>query len=163
MESDMNIPYIVPGIHWGYTLSLLGILGLLVLGLGIALGARFGRARTRHPAPNPPPQPYPDVRRELDAVTTQRATLVAGCLKVRGLLEDQVLTGVLDDALSRAGIQIVDPTGTRADSSQHRIAGTDPAPTPAQDGVISRTLIPGFFDAGRVVRAADVVVYKGGR
>jgi GrpE protein len=159
----MNIPQFTPGIHWGYTLSLVGILCLLVLGLGIALGVRFGRARTRHSAPNPAPQPYPDVRPQLDAVTTQRAALVDGCLKVRGLLEDRVLTGVLDGALDRGGIQIIDPTGTRVDSSQHRIAGTDPAPTPAQDGVISRTLIPGFFDAGRVVRAADVVVYKGGR
>jgi GrpE len=159
----MNIPHLTPGIHWGYTLSLVGILGLLVLGLGVVLGARLGRARTRHPEPNPPPRPYPDVRPELDAVTTQRAALVAGCLKVRGLLEDQVLTGVLDDALHRGGIQIIDPIGTRVDSSRHRIAGTDPAPTPAQDGVISRTLIPGFLDAGRVVRAADVVVYKGAR
>jgi hypothetical protein len=161
MESHMNIPHLTPGIHWGYTLSLVGILGLLVLLLGIVIGARLSRTKTRQPL-SAPPQPNPD-RPDLDAIKAQRAALVSGCLKVRGLLEDQVLTGVLDDALHRGGIQIIDPTGTRVDSSHHRIAGTDPAPTPAQDGVISRTLIPGFFDAGRVVRAADVVVYKGGR
>lgn len=159
----MNIPYLAPGIHWGYTLSLVGILGLLVLLLGIVIGARIGRAKTRQPVSAPPPPPYPDLRPDLEAIKAQRAALVSGCLKVRGLLEDQVLTGVLDDALGRGGIQIIDPTGARVDSNQHRIAGTDPAPTQAQDGVISRTLIPGFFDAGRVVRAADVVVYKGAR
>ena len=88
--------------------------------------------------------------------------MISGCIRARGMLDDQLLTEIIDDALRQGGVQIVDPTGYPANPAEHRTAGTDPAPAPHQDGVISRTLRPGFIDAGRVVRAADVVVYKWG-
>ncbi|MGW5153546.1 nucleotide exchange factor GrpE [Rhodococcus koreensis] len=165
----MNNLQFVPGIHWGYTLLLIGPLGLLLLAAGVAIGAwAAGRRNTPPATADPasvttvpdPPGSNGGGPAALDTVTAQRAALVGGCIEVRKLLHDQVLAGVLDGALDRGGIEIMDPTGTHADSARHRIAGTDPAAAPAQDGVIARTLAPGFVDAGRVLRAADVVVYK---
>jgi hypothetical protein len=167
--------HFTPGIEWGYTLTLLGILALLVLVAGVWIG----RATKRRPRPAPPPHPVPPpppvpssppaglgpVRHDpslLETVAEQRAALISGCVRARGLLDDQLLTDLLDDTLRHGGVQIVDPTGCRANSAEHRTAGTDPAPAPAQDGIISRTLRPAFRDAGRVVRPADVVVYKWG-
>ncbi|MFF2113792.1 hypothetical protein [Rhodococcus koreensis] len=164
----MNNMHFVPGIHWGYTLLCLGLLGLVLLAVGAAIGAAAaGRRKPAATAVDPEPVTVPDPPRSddgdraaLGTVTTQRAALVGGCIEVRKLLRDQVLTGVLDEALGRGGVEIIDPAGMRADSARDRIAGTDPAPAPDQDGVIARTLAPGFVDAGRVLRAADVVVYK---
>lgn len=166
-----------PDIDWGYTLALAAFVALLVLIAGIAcgvwIGRRIGRPRrvTVPPPPPPPPTrpppaappPGPDVdRRHADGIAAQRGALVAGCVKVRGLLDDQMLANSLDDALRAAGVAVIDPVGSRSDPAAHRIAGTDPAPSPAHDGVISRTLRPAFVDGGRVVRTADVVVYKWG-
>lgn len=157
-------------LHWGYTLLLSVILAVLVLILGVWLGRatkRRPRPAPAHPPPPappiPPPQaPIPGDRAVLDRLAAQRAALIAGCVQARGLLDDQVLTDVLDDALRNGGVQIVDPTGYRANPAEHRTAGTDPAPAPDRDGIVSRTVRPGFIDAGRVVRAADVVVFKWG-
>jgi hypothetical protein len=165
----MNVDF-TPGIHWGYTLSLLGVLAFLVFAVGVWLG-RATKRRPR-PASTPPPThappmtpPQAPVTRDpavLDRLASQRAALISGCVRTRGMLDDELLTEVLDDTLRQGGVQIVNPTGFRANPAEHRTAGTDPAPDPHQDGVISRTLRPGFIDAGRVVRAADVVVYKWG-
>ena len=153
----MNDVHIAPGIDWGYTLSLAGIVTLVVLAVGIWIG----RTTKRRPQPAPAATPSdPDV---IDRLAAQRVALIGGCVQTRGLLDDQVLTDVLDDALRRGGVQVVDPTGSRATPAQHRIAGTEPTEAPDQDGVISRILRPGFLDAGRVIRAADVVVYKWGK
>ncbi len=159
--------YFAPGIDWGSTLLLVGVLSLVVLILGVWLGRATKRRPRPAPAspPVPPPAPAPPIasdRAVLDRLAGQRAALIGGCVQARGLLDDQVLTDVLDNALRDGGVQIVDPTGFRANSAEHRTAGTDPAPAPDQDGVISRTLRPGFLDAGHVVRPADVVVYKWG-
>ncbi len=168
----MTSVHFTPGIHWGYTLALLGVLAVLVLAVGVWLG----RATKRRPRPAAPPPPPPQVpapappprapiaadRAVLDRLASQRAALISGCVRTRSMLDDQLLAEILDDTLREAGVQIVDPTGMRANPSEHRTAGTDPASTPDQDGVISRILRPGFLDAGRVVRAAEVVVYKWG-
>lgn len=154
----MNGFHFTPGIDWEYTLPLIGILVLLVLVVGVWIG----RLTRRLPRPAPPPVPPTGDRTMLDKLAEQRGALISGCVRARGLLDDQLLIEVLDDALRHGGVHIVDPTGSRANPSEHRTAGTDPASAPNQDGVISRTLRPGFIDAGRVLRAADVVVYKWG-
>jgi hypothetical protein len=153
----MNSFHLAPGIHWGYTLSLIGVGALVAVLAGMTLGAWLGR--TRRPAPASP-SPSHNAGAVFDGLAAQRAALVSGCVKVRGLLEDQVLSDLLDDALRRGGVQVVNPVGSRVDARQHRTVGTQPAAGPEQDGVIARTLRPGFIDTGRVVGTADVVVYK---
>lgn len=152
----MTSVHFASGIDWGYTLSLLGIIALLILVVGVWIG----RATRRRPPSVPPTAPMPEAHIMPDTLAVQRTALISGCVRARSMLDDQLLTEMLDDTLRQGGVQIFDPTGCRANPAEHRTAGTDPASEPDQDGVISRTLQPGFLDAGRVVRPADVVVYK---
>ena len=54
----MTRVHFTPGVDWGITLSLLGVLALLVLILGVWLG-RATKRRSRPVAAYPPPPPPP--------------------------------------------------------------------------------------------------------
>ncbi|MFZ0717450.1 hypothetical protein [Mycobacterium sp.] len=94
------------------------------------------------------------------ALTSQRDALLAGIAQLRGLLDDDLAADLLNDAMRRGGVSVVDPTGMRVDPSRHRVDHTVAAPDPDSDGVIARTLTPCYLDGTKVLRAADVVVYK---
>jgi hypothetical protein len=116
---------------------------------GLVVGVIVGRRR--QPARSPQPSTAPP---------EQRAAIIKGCLKVRALLDDPLLADMLDESLRDGGVSLFDPTGQPADPARHRIDHTVPAPEPGRHGLIAHTLIPGYSDDGRVLRPADVVVYK---
>lgn len=97
---------------------------------------------------------------DINALTSQRDALLAGIAQLRGLLDDDLAADLLNDAMRRGGVSIVDPTGMRVDPSRHRVDHTVAAPDPDSDGVIAQTLTPCYLDGTKVLRAADVVVYK---
>ena len=93
-------------------------------------------------------------------VSVQRAALIDGVVKVCGLLDDDIAADVLNDAMRRGGVTTFEATGMRVDPKRHRVERTIPAPRPENDGIVAETLAPGYFDNGRVLRPADVVVYQ---
>ena len=159
-----------PDIAWIPTLVLLAILAVLVLAAGAALALairRPGAAPTTAPpgswgvAPvSPQPQPAAE---QLKALAAQRRALIAGCVKVRALLDDELLTEELDNALRGGGVDVFDDTGQPMNPARHRVNGTVAAPAAGAEGVIAQTMAPGYFDDGRVLRPADVLVYKWSR
>jgi len=159
-------------IAWIPTLLLAGVCAVLVFAAGIAVARAFaGRPSAPggpppQPAQPPPPSPMapapgPDPA-ALRALAEQRDALIAGSVKVRGLLDDQLLTDELDNALRRGGVTVFDPTGAPMDRSRFRVSRTVPAPDPSADGVVAQTLAPGYLDNGRLLRPAEVVVYSWG-
>lgn len=153
-------------IDWIPTVLLAAVCATVVFAAGIGVAMKFAPAQrmpispaahmiTPMPATSPGPDPA-----ALRALAEQRDALVGGCVKVRGLLDDQLLTDVLDDALRRGGVTVFDATGAAMDRSRHRIDHTVPAPDPSAEGIVARTLAPGYLDNGRVLRPADVVVYQ---
>ncbi len=92
----------------------------------------------------------------------QRSALIQGCVKVRGLLDDDMAVDVLENALRLGGVTTFDATGTPLDPRRHRVNHTVPAPAPQSEGIVARTLTPGYLDNGQVLRPADVAVYKWG-
>jgi GrpE len=154
-----------PGIDWTATLVLLGGFAVLIFAAGAVAAPVLGRRVPIRATPHPPPPPpgRPEDRSEFKILAAQRKALVGGSVKLRGLLEDQLLTNVLDDALRQGGVSVFEATGDPIDPARHRVAHTVPAPDPGADGVIAETLAPGYADDGRIVRPADVVVYRWGR
>jgi hypothetical protein len=153
-----------PGIDWVATSMLLGAFAVLIFTVGAiaAMGLRGRVAIRGQHAPSPPADPAAD-RPECKTLAVQRKALVGGSVKVRGLLEDELLTGLLDDALRQGGVSVFEGTGDPIDPARHRVAHTLPAPDPGADGVIAQTLAPGYADDGLIVRPAEVVVYKWSR
>ena len=94
------------------------------------------------------------------ALESQRQALISGCMKVVGLLDDDIVTDALDEALRRAGVTIFDATGMALDPTRHRVDHTLAAPNPDSDGIVAETLTAGYIDNNRVLRPADVAVYK---
>jgi hypothetical protein len=132
-------------IDWLPTLTLLALAALLLVAAGVLIGLIFRRRSRERPAP---------------AITEQRGALVSGCVKVRGLLDDPLLADILDEALRDAGVSVFNPTGEIKDSTRHRVDHTVPASDPADDGLIERTLTPGYLDGDRLLAPAEVVVYR---
>jgi molecular chaperone GrpE (heat shock protein) len=95
----------------------------------------------------------------VDTLAAQGGALVGGCLKVGGLFDDALLADVLDGTLRRGAVTVFDPTRRPMDPARHRVHHT----VAGADRVIARTLIPGYLDDGRILRPAEVVVYKWGR
>ncbi|OBI84436.1 hypothetical protein A9X00_03315 [Mycobacterium sp. 1245805.9] len=135
-------------IDWIRTLLLAAACATVVFAAGVAAAVRFAHRRGAT-APHP--------------LTEQRDALVGGCVKVRGLLDDEVLSDVLDDALRRGGVTVFDATGARMDRSRHHVNHTVAAPDPSADGIVAHTQAPGYLDNGRVLRPAEVVVFKWNR
>jgi GrpE len=142
-------------IDWIRTLLLATACATVVFAAGVAAAVGFASRRgTNRPGPGP---------EALRVLTRQRDALVGGCVKVRGLLDDELLTDVLDDALRRGGVTVFDATGAPTDRSRHHVNHTLPAPDPSADGIVAQTQAPGYLDNGRVLRPAEVVVYRWNR
>lgn len=93
-------------------------------------------------------------------VSAQREALIAGVLKVKGLVDDDITADVLDEAMRRGGVTTFEATGMRLDPSRHRVDHTVAAPGPDSDGIVAQTLEPGYEDRDLVLQPARVVVYK---
>lgn len=182
----LALPGFAAGIDWAATFFLLGIIvcvfvaigavGVLMLArhlpfIDLALTAqRPAQQPVQQPAqqPNPPPQqtysaPDPQPGTDDGALSAQRSALIAGCVRVRGLVDDDMAVEILEDAMRRGGVRTFDATGAPLDPRRHRVDHAVPAPAPQSDGIVAHTLAPGYLDGQRVLRPADVVVYKWGR
>ncbi|MFZ0718113.1 nucleotide exchange factor GrpE [Mycobacterium sp.] len=153
-----------PQIDWIPTLGLLALLAAVVFVAGAALGMTIRRPRTHVVAePSASGGARPTDQAQLRVLAAQRGALVNGCVKVRGLLDDQLLTGELDSALRDGGVTVFDDVGQLMDPVRHRVNGTVGAPDASAEGVVAQTVAPGYLDHGRVLRPADVLVYKWSR
>jgi hypothetical protein len=168
LPARLSLSWIV---HSWHALAVLGLAAAVVLTAGVGIGYVVAARRkplpqrvvsTPAPSSGPPtstptaapPQP------PSDAVIGQRAALIRGLLTIRGIVEDPQVCDVVDDSLRAAGLTVFDPTGHTKDPRYHRVDHTEPATDPGQDGTIARALSPGHIDAGRVLKPADVVVYR---
>jgi hypothetical protein len=154
-----------PEIDWIPTLGLLALSAVIIFAAGAALGMTIRRPRTHvvADAGGTGGAVRPTDRAQLRVLAAQRGALVNGCVKVRGLLDDQLLTGELDSALRDGGVTVFDDLGQRMDPVRHRVNGTVGAPDASAEGVVAQTVAPGYLDDGRVLRPADVLVYKWSR
>ena len=80
---------------------------------------------------------------------------VAALLEGIGLVERKLL-----DALEREGLRRVDAEGERFDPLLHDAVLTQPTDDPARDGRIAHVLLPGYRFGERLLRPAQVVVWK---
>lgn len=151
-----------PEIDWIPTLGLLALLAVIVFAAGAALGMTIRRPRT-YVVADAGGDVRPTEQAQLRVLAAQRGALVNGCVKVRGLLDDQLLTGELDSALRDGGVTVFDDVGQLMDPVRHRVNGTVGAPDASAEGVVAQTVAPGYLDHGRVLRPADVLVYKWSR
>jgi len=170
----LALPGFAAGVDWSDTLLLLGIAAFMFVALGAFAMIMLARqlpflSTTRQTAVAPPPPPPPPPPRPVSpapavspdrVLAAQRSSLIQGCVKARGLLDDDMVVEVLENALRLGGVTTFDATGAPLDPRSHRVNHTVPAPAPQSDGIVARTLTPGYLDGGHVLRPADVVVYK---
>lgn len=167
------MPGFAAGIDWSDTFLLLGIGACNFVALGaaaaIVIARRLPPIGTRRqivyppapPAP-PPPQLSTPTAPSDNVLSAQRSALVQGCVEVRGLVDDDMAADVLENALRLGGVTTFDPSGTPLDPRRHRVSHVLPAPAPQSDGIVARTLTPGYVDNGTVLQPAEVVVYRWG-
>lgn len=86
--------------------------------------------------------------------------MITGCVTASGMLDDDITANVLEDALRQGGVTVFDATGQRLDPDRHHVDHTSPAPDPNSDDIIADTITPGYLDNNRVLRPAQVVVYR---
>jgi hypothetical protein len=138
-----------------------GVLGILVGWLWGRAGRRSGPATAPKAVPRPPERtvsapivpapPVPDWR--LDGLAEE-------VIAVRDLTADAGLSTRLGSALAAVGYQSFDPVGLRFDPNFHRAVDFEPSPAAEASGQIAMTERVGYTSAGRLVRAADVVVFR---
>jgi molecular chaperone GrpE len=58
------------------------------------------------------------------------------------------------------GVNEYDGAGEAFDSSRHRALDTVPTEDELRHDVVAETVRPGYDDRGRVVRRAEVIVYR---
>ncbi|MGE3795526.1 MAG: nucleotide exchange factor GrpE [Dehalococcoidia bacterium] len=133
------------------------MLSRLKLAIAILLGTEPG------PSPAAPPVRVAD---EPIAVTGAEAAethegLVQALLACLDLLEpDEDAAEQATGALAAAGVVPRDPTGARFDPARHRAQGRIPTDDPALDWVVASTVAAGWADGERVLRPAEVWVYR---
>ena len=149
------------------------VVGLAGAAIGGAAGILFLRrraARPQHPvsgAPAPavivapinaPPPPPPMAVSSPDRSTA----LVTGLIDLSDRVPSQALRAEVIAMLATAGVRVIDvPPGTPFDASQMRGIGTVPSPDPASQARVASTDRVGFSDGVRVIRAPDVIVFRG--
>lgn len=168
-------PPFAPGIDWAATAMLLGFgaLALTAVGAGFtillarripSLAAVLTRRRDTVDRPEQPPHVSAVGDENPDhAAVSERAALIAGYVKVRALLDDDIAVAVLDEAARAGGVTTFAATGMPVDPKRHRVDHTTPAPTPELDGVVAETLQPGYLDRERVLLPAAVIAYRWSR
>ena len=64
------------------------------------------------------------------------------------------------EALRSAGLTLVDPVGQQFDPTLHVAVGRRSTTDPGSHNVVAETIRPGCYGDGRLVREAEVVVYR---
>ena len=95
--------------------------------------------------------PIDDIARfaHVDPAATDSTTLVEGVAMVERKL---------DKTLRTAGLEPVNPVGEPFDPARHEAVGTEPAPSPEEDGTVGRVYQIGYTFKGQLLRPARVVV-----
>jgi molecular chaperone GrpE len=95
--------------------------------------------------------PLDDIGRfaHVDPATTDSQTLVDGVAMVEKKL---------GKTLAGHGLEIIDPSGQPFDPALHEAVMTEPAATPEEDHLVSRTFQVGYLFNGQLLRPARVVV-----
>ena len=96
----------------------------------------------------------------IERLEAERATLVSGCIEVGDLIDSQALRRKLLDALFDVGVLGVDATGEPFDAREHRAVDSVATDEPSLHGRIAATERQGYRDRGRLLRRADVSVYR---
>ena len=114
----LALPGFAAGVDWSDTLLLLGIAALsLALGaFAMIMLARqlpfLSTPRQTAVAPPPPPPPPPPLS-PVRVLSAQRSSLIQGCVKARGLLDDDMVVEVLENALRLGGVTTFEQRGRR--------------------------------------------------
>jgi len=91
------------------------------------------------------------------AVTSDPATTPADALRAAIEAVDMKVW----KELQASGLERIDPVGQRFDPSMHEAVSTVPAPSAAQDQMVSATFQAGYRFRGVLVRPARVQVFQG--
>lgn len=96
-------------------------------------------------------EPLDDIARfaHVDPAVTDSTTLAEGVAMVERKLEK---------TLRSAGLEPMNPVGEPFDPARHEAVGTEPAPTPDEDGSVGRVYQIGYTFKGQLLRPARVVV-----
>lgn len=96
-------------------------------------------------------EPVDDIARfaHVDPAVTDSTTLVEGVAMVEKKLEKTLRT---------AGLEPMNPVGEPFEPARHEAVGTEPAPTPDEDGTVGRVYQIGYTFKGQLLRPARVVV-----
>ena len=89
-----------------------------------------------------------------------RDVLVRACIDVADTVDSLALRRRLRDALAAAGVEAVEgEDGAPFDAARQHAVDRVPTRDPALRDRLAGTARPGYVDRGRVLRAADVLVY----
>lgn len=132
------------------------MLDRLKLALSVLLGAG---AEPPAPAPEPFSAPVAVERHAGDGAGGERlAEALIACLDLLDPGEEAAEDAAA--ALAAAGIVRLDPEGARFDRTRHRAQGRVPTDDPARDWVVASTVAVGWTDGERVLRPAEVWVFR---
>jgi GrpE len=95
-----------------------------------------------------------------DAGADDRATLVRGCIELRDYVRDDDTRQELAHLLGSVGVIEYDGAGEAFDASRHRALDTLPTDDATRHDVVAETVRVGYDDRGRVLRRAEVIVYR---
>jgi hypothetical protein len=111
-----------------------------------------GQPTAAAPRQAPPSPQDPDAKAERDL-------LVQACIRARDLAGGGALRQVLGDALTRAGVTEVDPTGQPFDPDLHRSVGVTHTADPGMADTVAAAERVGYEDRGRRLRPPEVIVF----
>jgi GrpE len=111
-----------------------------------------GQPTAAAPRQAPPSPQVPDAKAERDL-------LVQACIRTRDLVGGGALRQVLGDALMRAGVTEVDPTGQPFDPDLHCSVGVTHTADPGMADTVAAAERVGYEDRGRQLRPPEVIVF----
>jgi hypothetical protein len=129
-----------------------------------------------HPAPSPPPAspvaPAPSVSAEYQVLQENPRVaspprgaagvdeLARKYLQLVDTTNSPALYQEAVETLRSAGLTVIDPVGEQFDPTVHVAVGRRATADPHWHNVVAETVRPGCYGEGRVVREAEVVVYR---
>jgi molecular chaperone GrpE len=128
-------------------------------GRGIAPGYPRRDPRPRDPSPPyAPPLSGPPRIVPPGGEQAERDALVSACIRARDMSSGSVRR-ILGEALTRAGVVEVDPTGQPFDPDRHCSVGLLHTPSSQLDATVASSERVGYDDHGRQLRQPEVLVF----
>jgi GrpE len=139
------------------------LLAVAALVIGVLAGFILRPVAGRRPRSSEPvvPPPLIEPGHPTDA-KAERDLLVRACIRARDLAGRGALRQVLGDALMRAGVTEVDPTGQPFDPDLHCSVGVTHTADPGLADTVAAAERVGYEDRGRQLRAPEVIVFTAG-